>query len=260
MQVTSWHLCTVLIVYSEKFKVPFVETSAKTNENVSEAFFLLVRQINKYRCTRELWRELKKPMGSAAASALVKNLVEMGANINAMDGGQTVLHVAASAGKTELVSILLDHGAFIDMKIKSTHETALHVAAAQNHIQTVKLLLQRGADSSEVDNEQQTALHVAAKNGHATIVKLLLREIDMNALDVRGWNALHLASFHGYVDTVRTLLNSGISADSVDPLARNALELAGSKEVITVLSNHGCKVRLKRNGIVIPSSWPLGNL
>jgi GTPase KRas protein len=34
---------------AEKFKIPFVETSAKTNENVSEAFFLLVRQINKYR-------------------------------------------------------------------------------------------------------------------------------------------------------------------------------------------------------------------
>src|SRR5688500_13212784 len=34
---------------SEKFRAPFVETSVKTNENVSEAFYLLVRQINKYR-------------------------------------------------------------------------------------------------------------------------------------------------------------------------------------------------------------------
>lgn len=36
-------------VLADKFRVPFVETSAKTNENVSEAFFLLVRQINKFR-------------------------------------------------------------------------------------------------------------------------------------------------------------------------------------------------------------------
>jgi small GTP-binding protein len=34
---------------AEKFKVPFVETSAKTNENVSEVFILLVRQIKKFR-------------------------------------------------------------------------------------------------------------------------------------------------------------------------------------------------------------------
>jgi len=34
---------------AEKFGTPFVETSAKTNENISDAFFALVRQINKYR-------------------------------------------------------------------------------------------------------------------------------------------------------------------------------------------------------------------
>lgn len=34
---------------AEKFNVPFLETSAKTNENVNEVFFTLVRQINKWR-------------------------------------------------------------------------------------------------------------------------------------------------------------------------------------------------------------------
>mmetsp|Transcript_26379 Transcript_26379/g.37142 ORF Transcript_26379/g.37142 Transcript_26379/m.37142 type:complete len:193 (+) Transcript_26379:172-750(+) len=34
---------------AEKFNIPFLETSAKTNENVNEVFFTLVRQINKWR-------------------------------------------------------------------------------------------------------------------------------------------------------------------------------------------------------------------
>jgi GTPase SAR1 family protein len=34
---------------AERFGVPHIETSAKTNEGVNEAFFLLVRQINKWR-------------------------------------------------------------------------------------------------------------------------------------------------------------------------------------------------------------------
>ncbi len=42
---------------AEKFEIPFIETSAKTNDNVYEAFFILVRQINKY---REKHPEIKK--------------------------------------------------------------------------------------------------------------------------------------------------------------------------------------------------------
>jgi len=34
---------------ADKFGIPFLETSAKTNENVNEVFFTLVRQINKWR-------------------------------------------------------------------------------------------------------------------------------------------------------------------------------------------------------------------
>jgi len=34
---------------AEKFDISFVETSAKSNENISEAFFGLVRAVNKYR-------------------------------------------------------------------------------------------------------------------------------------------------------------------------------------------------------------------
>jgi len=34
---------------AEKFGVPFLETSAKTNENVNQVFFSLVRQINSWR-------------------------------------------------------------------------------------------------------------------------------------------------------------------------------------------------------------------
>jgi small GTP-binding protein len=34
---------------AERFGVPHIETSAKTNEGVNEAFFMLVRQINKWR-------------------------------------------------------------------------------------------------------------------------------------------------------------------------------------------------------------------
>jgi len=35
--------------FAEKYDIPFVETSAKSNENITEAFFGLVRFVNKYR-------------------------------------------------------------------------------------------------------------------------------------------------------------------------------------------------------------------
>jgi len=45
---------------ADKFKIPFIETSAKTNENVAEAFHRLVREILRYRQVHPMKKNKEK--------------------------------------------------------------------------------------------------------------------------------------------------------------------------------------------------------
>lgn len=62
----------------------------------------------------------------------------------ATESGLTPLHVAAFMGNTNIVVLLLKHGA--DPNGQTMHnETSLHLASRAGRIETVRLLLRNGA-------------------------------------------------------------------------------------------------------------------
>ena len=80
---------------------------------------------------------------------LVKLLLEHGANIEVRDKySRSAIHYAAYNGNNEIVKLLLDHGENIDVKVDSAiqFETPIYFAALQGHIDTVEFLLSAGAD------------------------------------------------------------------------------------------------------------------
>lgn len=88
-----------------------------------------------------------------AASTGNLNLVKQ-ALVNGMDpdtkdpkSGGTLLATAALMGHTEIVSLLLEHGADINAR-SNDGGTALHAAAFLGRAETVKLLLNKGADTT----------------------------------------------------------------------------------------------------------------
>jgi len=82
--------------------------------------------------------------------------------------GSTMLHAAAHAGHLEVVTFLLDNGAFIST-VNDVHLTALQIAAENGHFKVVKFLYEAGAVAD------QTALHHAAANNRLEVVKYLLK-------------------------------------------------------------------------------------
>lgn len=82
--------------------------------------------------------------------------------------GSTMLHAAAHAGHLEVITFLLDNGAFISTA-NDVHLTALQIAAENGHLRVVKALYEAGAVAD------QTALHHAAANNRLEVVKYLLK-------------------------------------------------------------------------------------
>lgn len=86
--------------------------------------------------------------------------------------GLTPLAIAASEGRTEMVSWLLEQGA--QPNGSGGAGAPLILAAARGHADVVQRLLAAGAPANTSGDRGNTALMVATRQGQATVVKLLL--------------------------------------------------------------------------------------
>lgn len=117
---------------------------------------------------------------------IVKRLIEEGTNVNetVSDGKgsaspqRTPLMVACDKGFTEIVSLLVDKGADVNVK-DNYNRTALMFACQKGHIEIVSILLRKGADTNAImrgyyDLRSWTALDIAKKYVHKEIVSLIV--------------------------------------------------------------------------------------
>lgn len=97
--------------------------------------------------------------------------------INACNSlGETALHVASATGRAEMVRLLLDAGANVNVTTSSEGRTPLHLACLNGNVDLVKLLLNCATcyvDAQDYDGN--TALHLVSQAGNARLVGLLLR-------------------------------------------------------------------------------------
>jgi len=106
------------------------------------------------------------------------------------------LRLAANTNNTEMLERLLaQNGTKVDVRCVDEHKRSpLHFAAAKGYSEVVAILLQHGADPNQKDQLGNTAMHLAACTNHVPVVTLLLRAgTDLNTIDNNGRTPLQLA-------------------------------------------------------------------
>ena len=88
--------------------------------------------------------------------------------------GQTMFHLACTAGDTQQVQKMLDYGADINAADNSGW-APIHNAALHGRDQVLQLLLRYGSEVDPLGFSDETPLHDAAANGHSACVSLLLQ-------------------------------------------------------------------------------------
>ena len=143
----------------------------------------------------------------------------------------TLLHVAAAFNRTDLINLLLKHGASIDVR-SIDGSTALMVASEQGQLAAVHLLLKQSASVDLVSAcDGISSLISASRNGHASVVAVLLKhsaDPDQQSATL-GSTALVQAAGAGHIECARVLLDAGASTTlQLRACGRTAFDLAAS--------------------------------
>jgi ankyrin repeat protein len=162
-------------------------------------------------------------------------------HVNARGGSEvTPLHVAASAGHSDILLLLFEHGA--DINGRGIYgDTPLHRASNMARLEAGRFLLNRGANINVQNKFNDTALLNATTWGHAEFARMLLERGAMS--DVRGSfgrTPLHWAAENGQTEVVRLLLERGADTHVCDYGGDTPSELGsryGHHEIVELLSH-----------------------
>ncbi|XP_054822597.1 potassium channel AKT1-like isoform X1 [Prosopis cineraria] len=147
---------------------------------------------------------------------LLHQLLNRGLDPNESDNkGRTALHIAASKGSLDHVILLLEHGAYPNIR-DYDGSVPLWEAVVGRHESVSKLLVENGANLECGDVGQFAC--IAAEQNNLSLLKDIVRHGGDVALsrNYDGTTALHIAVCEGSVEIVKFLLDQGADVDKPD--------------------------------------------
>lgn len=177
----------------------------------------------------------------AKQSEIVQVLLQHGANVQARDAyGMTPLMRAISTGDEGIVQTLLKADSPLDAA-DSTGRLPLMLAAHVGDLRIVSDLVNHGAFINPQDEAGKTALHYAAANGNEEVIRVLLdKNADINRQDKEGNTPLMTAIRASHSGAMRLLLVRGANQRLKDLRGDTAYDLAkDSPELRQILLSPG---------------------
>lgn len=169
-------------------------------------------------------------------------------------------HAAAGAGDMMAITAFLDAGINPNAQNASDGRTPLISAAARGDLEVVKLLLERGADVNIKDKENYTALFHAIEAMYEEVALVILDQpnIDPNARGLNGVTALMSYAWRDNKDAVKKLLDRGADVNGQDndgDAALHGVAKSGNMEILNMLLEKGANPNLKNKLGGTPLMW-----
>jgi ankyrin repeat protein len=175
----------------------------------------------KFKCEPDIWLDAT----SNGLCDVVTQLLKSGFAIDAPHPIRktTGLMEACRHGHTEMVKLLLTHGAKPSLQAGFDKFSSLHIAITHGHVKCAKLLLAYGTDLTTQDALGRTALHHAVTSEHRTLTdalrlsliqQLLTYRAPIDAPDIEGATALHYCAIYNRLDCAEMLLYRGANPNA----------------------------------------------
>ncbi|KAG8235982.1 hypothetical protein J437_LFUL015136 [Ladona fulva] len=156
-------------------------TREKSAEGVAGGAVRWPRRLCHPLCTCDSCRGLME--GTSSGDELNADLKSSHLDLDVCDAdGITALHAAAAHGRIEMVKVLAEAGASLDLRTRSRASTPLHLACRRGRIGVARVLLDAGADVCATDAAGDTPLHHCCRlagdggnMGAAAMAELLLQ-------------------------------------------------------------------------------------
>uniref|UniRef100_A0A1X7VQA4 Death domain-containing protein n=1 Tax=Amphimedon queenslandica TaxID=400682 RepID=A0A1X7VQA4_AMPQE len=180
------------------------------------------------------------------------------------DDGATPLMIACSHRQKKIVKLLLQAGAYVDLQGKDSfnRQTALHIPAFDNNTEILSLLLNANANVNIQNINGYSPMHFICLNGNEEMVRrFLVAGADVNLCSHKGESPLHAAVYSSKTKIAETLLNAGADPDLASENNDTSLHLAcmvgytplcvaageGHTEIVEMLLTAGASTELQNN-------------
>jgi ankyrin repeat protein len=203
--------------------------------------------------TKAIARSLLPSAIKSADVSMVRSLLNTGISPDSytMYSHERPLQLAASVGCTELIRLLLHHGAHVNLPCAEKSRLPLTTAARNGWSDIVQLLVNAKVDvnatstTGKLGNTDMTALHAAALADNPEIVRILLDAgayMDAPAYSLNGPTALDLAIDSRNTAVVELLSSHGARTNTHAVYQREDVELQAAASALDLgllaLYNH----------------------
>uniref|UniRef100_A0A671Z2K3 Ankyrin repeat and SOCS box containing 15b n=1 Tax=Sparus aurata TaxID=8175 RepID=A0A671Z2K3_SPAAU len=140
-------------------------------------------------------------------------LLRHGAKVTARDiYGVTPLGIAAEFSNSQALDILIMHGGDVNAQANNG-DTVLYDAAGSGNLDSIELLLQHGANPNLASHGFQLPIHRAAYEGHILALRTLISITTKKAIRLSGQDPVHSAADGGQVECLRLLIQRGFGVN-----------------------------------------------
>lgn len=163
----------------------------------------------------------------AVASLLLKH----GAEIDSLDSeGKRLVEIAARNGFIWLVKDLILNGVTLEQANELNHNDEFHIShviAEAGKPELIELLANSGAELNVTNQQGENPIHIAVGSGSFDVIRpLYKRGISINKADNSGATPLHLAVMRRDPQSLRELLSLGANPNASGPEGQQPIDLA----------------------------------